>query len=69
MVNPIIKRILGNFGVSFFSPLVGGNVAETIYDFGATFEQYVIISAVAAVFTTGLAISKEVAENAERKRK
>jgi hypothetical protein len=52
-------RILGNFGVSFFSPLVGGNIAETMFDIGFSFEQIVIIALFSAMFVTGLSVSKE----------
>jgi len=52
-------RVLGNFGVSFFGPLLGGGVAESIYDVGLGFEQTLVIALVASIFTTGLAISKE----------
>ncbi len=52
-------RIIGNFGVSFFGPLVGGNVAETLFNVGLTFEQILVIALVASTFQTGLAISKE----------
>ena len=55
-------RIGGNFGISFFSPLVGGNVAESIYDIGLTFEMTIVIALVSAIFVTGLSISKEAAE-------
>ena len=39
-----IARVTGNFGVSFFSPLVGGNVAESIYDVGLSFEMSLLIA-------------------------
>ena len=55
-------RIFGNFGVSFFSPLVGGNIAETMFDIGFTFEQIIIIALFSAIFVTGLSISKEAVE-------
>ena len=55
-------RIGGNFGISFFSPLVGGNVAESIYDVGLTFEMTIVIAFVSAIFVTGLSISKEASE-------
>ena len=55
-------RIGGNFGISFFSPLVGGNVAESIYDIGLTFEMSLVIAFISALFVTGLSISKEAAE-------
>ena len=57
-----IARIAGNFGVSFFSPLVGGNVAESIYDVGLSFEMSLLIAFISAIFVTGLSISKETAE-------
>jgi len=55
-------RIGGNFGISFFSPLVGGNVAESIYDIGLTFDMSIVIAFISAIFVTGLSISKEVSE-------
>ena len=60
-------RILGNFGVSFFGPLVAGNVANSLFDSGLTFDQTVIIAALASLFQTGLAISKEAQAYGERK--
>jgi len=57
-----VARIGGNFGISFFSPLVGSNVAESIYDIGLTFEMYLVIAMFSALFITGLSISKEAAE-------
>ena len=53
-------RIFGNFGVSFFSPLVSGNIAVTIFDLGLTFEQTIIIASLSSVFVTGLTISREL---------
>ena len=55
-----LARVFGNFGVSFFGPLVGTGVAETIYNVGLTFEQSLVISVIASLFATGLSISKEV---------
>jgi hypothetical protein len=57
-----VARIGGNFGISFFSPLVGSNVAESIYDIGLTFEMSIVIAFISALFVTGLSISKEAAE-------
>lgn len=54
-----LARIFGNFGVSFFGPLLAGNAAESIYNLGMTFEQTIIIALVASTFQTGLAVSKE----------
>lgn len=53
-------RIFGNFGVSFFSPLVSGNIAETIFDIGLTLEQTIIIALISSVFVTGLTLSREM---------
>ena len=61
-----VARIGGNFGISFFSPLVGGNVAESIYDIGLTFEMSIAIAFISAVFVTGLSISKEASEWGKR---
>lgn len=55
-----LARILGNFGVGFFGPLIASNAAESIYSIGITFEQSLIIAVLAATFQTGLALSKEV---------
>ncbi len=52
-------RILGNFGVSFFGPLVGTNIADSLFNVGITFEQTIMIALIASLFQTGLAISKE----------
>lgn len=61
-VQKIIAKLLGNFGIAFFSPLVGGNVAETLFDLSLTFNQTLIIAFFSAIFVTGLAISKEAVE-------
>lgn len=60
-------RIGGNFGVSFFGPLIAGNVASSIFDNALTFEQTIIIALLASTFQTGLAISKEAQAYGERK--
>jgi len=61
-VQKLIAKLLGNFGIAFFSPLVGGNVAETLFDLSLTFNQTLIIAFFSAIFVTGLAISKEAVE-------
>ena len=61
-VQKIIAKLLGNFGIAFFSPLVGGNVAETLFELSLTFNQTLIIAFFSAIFVTGLAISKEAVE-------
>jgi len=63
----VIVRVIGNWGVSFFGPLVSGNVAETIYDIGLTFENTLVIAGISSVFVTGLVLSRE-AEKYGRKR-
>lgn len=59
-MNRTSARILGNLGVSFFSPLVSGNVADTVFDIGLTFEQTIIIAFLSSIFVTGLTISREL---------
>jgi len=61
-IQKIIAKLLGNFGIAFFSPLVGGNVAETLFELSLTFNQTLIIAFFSAIFVTGLAISKEAVE-------
>lgn len=61
-VQKIIAKLLGNFGIAFFSPLVGGNVAETLFELSLTFNQTLIIAFFSAIFVTGLAVSKEAVE-------
>ena len=56
----VAARILGNFGLSFFSPLVSGNIAETVFNMGLTFEQTLIIALISSVFVTGLTVSREL---------
>ena len=56
----VAARILGNFGVSFFSPLVSGNIAETVFNMGLSFEQTLIIALISSVFVTGLTVSREL---------
>ena len=62
-----IARILGNFGIAFFSPLIGGNVADTVFNIDITFIQVISVSLIAATFTTGLAISREAVEYGKNK--
>lgn len=57
-----VAKIIGNFGISFFSPLAGGNLAETMFNYNMTLEQIVVLSLFSAVFVTGLSISKEAVE-------
>jgi len=61
--NKFLVRVFGNLGAAFFGPLTGGTVANSIYNLGMTFEQQLVISAVSAIFVTGLVLSRE----AERK--
>ena len=56
----ILARIIGNFGISFFSPLISGNVAETIFEIGISFQDTLIIAGLSSVFVTGYAMSKEL---------
>ncbi len=64
----LIVRLIGNWGASFFGPLVSANVAETIYSIGLTFENTLVIAGVSSIFVTGLVLSRE-AERYGRTRK
>jgi len=63
----ILLRLLGNWGVSFFGPLVSSNIAETIYGIGLTFEQTLVIAGVSSIFVTGLVLSREAERLGKRK--
>ena len=63
----LLLRVIGNWGVSFFGPLVSGNVAETIYDIGLTFEQTIVIAGLSSIFVTGLVLSREVEKLGNKK--
>ncbi len=54
-----IFRVFGTWGVSFFTPLVGANVAETYYNLGMTFEQALMIALIASLLNTGLILARE----------
>ena len=64
----LLVRVIGNWGVSFFGPLVSTNVAETLYDIGLTFENTLVIAGISSIFVTGLVLSRE-AERYGRSRK
>ena len=55
----LIVRLIGNWGVSFFGPLVSSSVANSIYDMGLTFENTLVIAGVSSIFVTGLVLSRE----------
>ena len=48
-------RVIGNFGMSFFSPLISTNILLT-----TDFLDSIIVSIISASIVTGLAISREV---------
>ena len=56
----ILFRVLGNWGTSFFSPLVSQNIAQSYYSIPITFEQTIVISLISSLFVTGLTISREL---------
>ena len=63
-------RILGNFGISFFGPLISTNIASSFFKHNMTFDETLIISLISALFVTGLSISREAvdwgSENAKK---
>lgn len=62
-----ILRGLGNWGVSFFTPLASGGIGNMVLDTPITFLNLLLISAINATFYTGLVISEEVRNYAKRK--
>jgi hypothetical protein len=66
-VSKAFARIFGNFGVSFFSPLVSGNVASTMFNIPITFEQTLIIALFSSLFVTGLTFSRELERYGKKK--
>lgn len=56
----VVARLVGNFGISFFSPLVSGNIADQIFEIGISFEDTLLIAGLSSIFVTGLAMSKEL---------
>ena len=70
MIRPkrIIARVVGNFGVSFFSPLISGNIAEQIFEMGISFEDTLIIAGLSSIFVTGYTMSKELRDWGREKR-
>ena len=62
----LLGRILGNLGVSFFTPLVSGNIAESIFDIGLSFQDTIVVAFIAALFTVGLMLSTEVKKFGEK---
>lgn len=53
-------RITGNWGMSFFSPLVSQNVAQSYFSIPISFEQTIVISLLSSLFVTGLSVSREL---------
>lgn len=56
----VIARIAGNFGISFFSPLISGNLAEQVFEIGIDFQATLLIAGLSSFIVTGLALSKEL---------
>jgi hypothetical protein len=66
-MNRYFVNVLGNFGSSFLSPLVGGNAANYIFNTDVDFGKILAISALSALFITTLSISKEASEWKKKK--
>ncbi len=60
-------RIIGNWGGAFFGPLVGGNIAGTLFNIDISFQETLIIAFVASIFQTGLVLSREAKYYGEKK--
>ena len=59
----IIARILGNFMVGFFAPLVGISIV------GIAFQEAVTAALIGSLITTGLSIGYEMRRYGEKKTK
>jgi hypothetical protein len=68
MIKKILARIVGNFGISFFSPLVSGNLSEQIFEIGISFNDTLIISGLSSLFVTGYTMSKELRDWGKQRR-
>ena len=66
-MNRYVVNVLGNFGVSFLSPLVAGNIANSIFNMVTDLNKILVISAISALFITMLSVSKEAAEWKKKK--
>jgi len=65
-----VARILGNFGITFFSPLASIHIGRAIFEVVGSldFYQTVIVSLLTAVIATGVSISKEAIEYGNRRK-
>lgn len=63
-----VARVVGNFGVSFFSPLISINIADNVYNVGLTLEQTLVISLISSMFVTGLTLSRELEKYGKTKK-
>ena len=60
-------NICGNFGMGIFSPFIGVNLGETIFNLGYTIDQLFLISLMGGVVSAGMSISKEALERGKAK--
>ena len=52
-----IIRVLGNFGIAFFTPLLGTQIALDV-----TYLQSIEVAAISAAIVTGISLSREAAQ-------
>lgn len=59
-----IARVIGNFGISFLTPLASINIGKAMFEGvdGFTLVQIVLISVLTASITTGLSVCREAVE-------
>lgn len=58
-------KVIGNFGVSFFSPLVGITIADDIFTHAIGFLETLVVSAISSSLTLGMFLSKEALKRSE----
>lgn len=62
-----LVRVVGNFGISFFTPLVGINLSNSIIQNPDVFTITILQALLTASIYTGLSVSKEVKDWSESK--
>lgn len=62
-----LVRVAGNFGISFFTPLIGINLSNSIFQNPDVFTITILQALLSAAIYTGLSVSKEVKDWSESK--
>ena len=63
-----VARILGNFGIDFFKPLIGINIGLVAFQIPFTVQAMIWSSFIAALIGLGLTISREAIDYGSTKK-